>query len=485
MMFEDQPGLTILAISVARGERAGQDSVAFQLRKTGGRDLPVRTVSWTTMNLPADLESACRRHFREPTYSIPLAQRLALIQDLEAVGNVDEPVWLQIDSSSPLLAIVPWERLLQPHLERPVLRLTSQVTSPFTRTGGFNVVLCASSPPALPPSRNPGAPLAETVIRLARALLAPVEREPRSLHVFCDQASDPEWMANVEGAIREATGITAAIHDPARLAASPVVREAVQSGAMPTLTNPWLEWIRNGLGATSVDLLHFCSHGQLSPIEGTLALPTADGASFPVSASDLASFTTQTGAWSIGFTSPAPNYSASGLRMLFDQLIRRQPGIVYLHDLADDPDCVALAGTVDFLAADLRQELPEASPGIALVVSPDRIGLDAETVLDAAGVDQAASVSPHSNTRELIQSSENTPLWVAATQRFLEQTQAQILGEPRDTPEQRAAVAGLEEAVTRISTMLDEHAGHYLASQGSATADAGDRAGDARKAAPS
>ena len=109
------------------------------------------------------------------------------------------------------------------------------------------------------------------------------------------------------------------------------------------LNSPWLLWIRDALGTTSVDVVHFVCHGYLGKEEGVLAVSHSpvlnddEEWSRFIGARQLCTFLDQVGAWSVAFSSPPVNYSISGLRMLQDQIARVRPGPVLFHDMALDP----------------------------------------------------------------------------------------------------------------------------------------------------
>ena len=70
------------------------------------------------------------REYRDVQFRIPGEVETSLVGLLKNEIESGEPVWLQIDRSSGLLAVVPWEKMLVPLFGAPVLRIPNFVAAP-------------------------------------------------------------------------------------------------------------------------------------------------------------------------------------------------------------------------------------------------------------------------------------------------------------------------------------------------------------------
>ncbi len=340
------------------------------------------------------------------------------------------PVWLHLVKPYGYLGLIPWERMLQPHLGVPMLRLPDFLMRPARDTASnLDVVLCSSLPRA-----KDTFDMVEHVERTARLILHVEPRHTR-LHVFIDQ----EWFPNLRGRF-EAGGLLGEqlqIHNPSDAENYTVPERSTRIQDRPTrVQNPWLLWMRDVLGRQSVDAVHFICHGFMAGDLGALAFSESPVrnedtrmARF-VGGQELLTFFTHIGAWSATFSSPEKNYSEMGLRALADWLAQMRPGPVVHHEIKADPDLAVLAHVYHFLYGPLHQS-PPASPALFAYCHPARVAEaagHAATASDPADaeIDEMVEAGSFKSLSSQYTEEEEVPSWVAATERFVEQRTWQI-----------------------------------------------------------
>jgi hypothetical protein len=227
-----------------------------------------------------------------------------------------------------------------------------------------------------------------------------------------------------------------------------------------------LLWIIDSLQGHSAEMIHFVCHGYLSSDMGAMAFAESPAinedrqwARF-VGAQQLTTFSTHLGASSIGFSSPVVNFSESGLRLLADQVARLRPGPVLLQEVKEDSQCQTLAETYSFLY-DGTRDTPPSSPALALYCHPSRVK---QVVQQPDDIDQQSILNQFTlakgETLKIMESKGNTPSWVASSQRYLEQSVAQLLkSEPTSSSSKPSATReGVEEALSFLSDTLERYA---------------------------
>ncbi len=468
MTLSSQPGLMVLRISLERSP-ANEDVAVLQLERIDDEPFPRLVVPCAMLGLPPDMRALRQRRYRyrEPGYALPPFMIDLLRHGLERAAGADEPVWLRIDSGAGLLPIVPWERLLARPLGRLLLRLPAFATTPFIETGGFSVALIASAHPAVPVGRRRVVPLEEALPDVARALVASVGRSPVRLHVFCREAADREWAGKTESRIRDGLAVEGILHDPVTGLFDRRAGAGTPDKVLPDTHNDWFDWVRETLADDSVDAVHILCHGDVTDVDGVIALaaptPGPSLETVIVGAAAMATFLTQVGAWAVGFTLPVPTYSPAGVRLMVDHLSRIQPGAMLIHELAHDRTARQLERAYAFLAS-TGPGRPPATGAIALTTHP-------QALTGEAGATTPVNVVPGDNARRLLESPGITPSWLASGQRFLEQTSARILEEQAETPEAQAVQEGTQRAVEVLATLMDKHAGVALSRLAVAQAD--------------
>ena len=108
------------------------------------------------------------------------------------------------------------------------------------------------------------------------------------------------------------------------------------------VSDPWLRSILDEMRGTTVEAVHFVTHGYVTGDQPAIAVaesPTRNDdrlwARF-IGPGQLTACLTQLGAWSVGFSSPPANFSRMGLRELADNIARQRPGPVIYHDAGSD-----------------------------------------------------------------------------------------------------------------------------------------------------
>lgn len=361
----------------------------------------------------------------------------------------DRALWLHLVKPYGSLGAVPWERDLVPAIGRPLLRLPDVLPAPSRSTSSFVVALVATAPApeGAPPAPALVAPVADALVRGLGTRL--------HLHVFADEGTEDA----VERALQP-LGI-------ARLEVHRARHDGRRTGD-GDLRSAWLRWVRDAIEGRSLDAVHFLVHGTSLGTHGavlTPLMPSLDRAN-PVSleASDLEAFLNRVGALVVGFTRLPDNWSDFGLRMLADDLGSRRAGPVVLHDPALDPGHEALAGCFAFLA-DTAPGRPPVSPGLQLYTQPRQVADDSTSQpppgAGSADLAPSAAVQAHFDR-------DDTPAWLAAAQRYLEQQEAQVMrfeSESRSRTPTAAEVAhfdGVAAAVRKARGVIDKHAERTL-----------------------
>lgn len=411
------------------------------------------------MGLPDHLEA---RRTLYGGYAFRLPEHL--VEGLrQAIGSVEpsgQPLWLHLVKPYGYLGMVPWERLLQPALQIPLLRLPDFLADPPRETPSvLDVVLCTSLPTA-----KESFMVVDRLTEMIPGILAAVPRRT-TIHLF----TDAEWHPSLEHRLKEMGLLEGPVelHDPQEAGPYAAPEATLQVRDRPgAIENPWLLWIRDALKGQSIDIAHFICHGFLSRDRGALAfsetpLRNEDRrmARF-VGAAELTAFLTQTGAWSVAFSSPENNYSEMGLRQLADAIAQLRPGPVVHHEITGDSGGAALAGVYRFLFGPAPQE-PPASPALFTYCHPSRVTgkPKARTLFSRAAfqriVNSAENVPSHPLLKKIFQKDENVPSWIAASQRFIEQQNLDLLKLSGETgAKAEKAVEGMRQTLKQIQDVI-------------------------------
>lgn len=345
-------------------------------------------------------------------------------------------LWLHVQRNHPLLPMVPWERLLADvGVAVPVLRLPGWLGRPPASPTQPSIALWMTMPRA-----KTAYSWQDVVGRVVDAALA-LPTRPR-LHVFTDaMLADP-----VEQQLR-AAGLDATVHDPAsRDPASPAPGTP---GSRARATHPWLSWMEEALGSTSVDVLHVVGHGYLAgdtPGFATAQSPVSDEdtrwARF-VWPNEIAGTMTRIGAVGAVVTAVPFNYSTGALRLLAASLASERAGPSVFQQADGDED--ALATAYRLLLAH-PTDLPDSTRSMAITANPNHFGVEPE---------RRSTYTPTTSrlATTVAEGTEEAPAWAAPVQGQVAtwETKLTTMGESSRADALRA---GLELTKQRLDELL-------------------------------
>lgn len=450
LIIRDNYRLPTVRISL-RPSRSG-NHVQFQCYH-GSEELLARDVPAGEVGIQEDLHVQA---YRDAEFKIPAELLDTIAGSLRPRQRRGEPIWMIVESSG-YLAVVPWERLLQPALKAPLLRIPNFLADPMMLCGSLRLAVCLSSPIAKTPFDIPSYACA-----LVEAIRKGVPQGTR-LHVF----SDAQVYQRLRSALPGGSAThSIEIHDPQgaeRFGIGDVDRRL--SDAAPHLKSPWLLWMHSEL-PEGVDAAHFVCPGYFRRDRGALALARSplrnidpDWSHF-VGAQELMAFLQMVGAWSVMFSPPYENVWSIGLRVVAGSLAWQRPGPVLLHDIHDPGDFgeVELEQAYRFLFAE-SEAPPPATPGIMLYVHPKRV----PQYEDMTGFWSAAKVRPPKETARDAQSlfprpGRRNPSAVRPAQppwRQVAQVQMdQVMLRLKDSD--TATGQGITDALWQLSKILDQ-----------------------------
>jgi hypothetical protein len=407
-------------------------------------------------------------------------------------GNSSAPIWLSLVLPYGYLPMVPWESLLQPVFQTPLLRLPHLPLKPLMPSESLDVIICIA--------RDTTCSL-EEIARQLKAKISSHRGRITRLYIFGGKELQP-MLERVKQDF-ESPRLPITFYDPA---AAPDYRTA-RRDCNPMLQNPWLIWMQWALEKKSADLAYFIADGSLSRAQSFLhfsSSPLKDvdpnwGAD--VGVEELSLFLNQVGCWSTGFSASSEAYGSASLRMLQEDLAHVRPGPIFLYDSVTDPGCIGLSAALEFLYG-VRNAPPPSSSALSLFCHPSRTetsyfadalsvlpvwlranplvipllnkasswiptvqrGLDILSSNDAMR-DLLNSFTLASRASAALLSKENTPAWLVAAQRTLEQTLSHLykgpvghaLGEGRCDSGRDATVEG-RDSLSGAATWLGTYA---------------------------
>jgi hypothetical protein len=308
-----------------------------QIRAHVGRDeLAVESVSAADVGIRERLSIRGYRgvQFRLP---LPVIQRLA---DALHVNSHDDTLWLQIDRSAGFLAVVPWERLLAPVMQCPLLRVPNFLVDPDFLDDRLDLAICASAPAA-----KEFYPVADFTISLIERVQQAVA-QGTDIHVFADRDAfrslQDRFPSGSETSCHRVT-----VYDPDRAAPFGAGDSVISESE--TLNSPWLHWMKAELGDRGIEAVHFICPGFFNSEHGSLALArspldnTDEAWSHFVGGRELCAFLDDLGAGAVAFGAPYADIWALGLRLLADELAWTRPGPIILYEAQGPLDTVGHA----------------------------------------------------------------------------------------------------------------------------------------------
>lgn len=456
--FKQQYDLAVLRLYLDRSdpEQFPLGQVVFEFEQS---ETPVLrlTADAKSIGVPASLQELRRQyHYSEPNFQLPSTVR----QNLSFNLAPQQPLWLELARPYGNLPVVPWERLLHPHVQRPILRLPYFTLQPTINIDSLELVLCASTPEA-----KSLFGLSDIIERITRIVLESLQMYA-VVHIFTDMGYYSALQERLRGLPANPAEGQVILHNPQETANfAPPGRNSSISETPGQIDSPWLRWMSQALAGRGIDIVHFICHGYLSSDQGVLAfaetpLQNVDQAwARFVGAQQLTTFLTQSGAWGITFTSPESNFSKSGLRLLADQIARLRPGTVLLHEAdEDDNRMTALASAYRFLLSGTQlTNLPD-SAALNLYCHPAQIQQFRETLLVTKSFQPVAE-------EYLMLASEAAPLLSQALQAALNiqnekaKSKALVGLAPYLAREQLnqvfRLVGEMENELTRLETLVD------------------------------
>jgi hypothetical protein len=383
-----------------------------------------------------------------PVLEVPGPLRRFIVDWFYDRLDPSDVLWLHLVKPYGALGAVPWERDLQPVLPIPLLRLPDVLPEPYRPYSTFDVALCVAA-------TGDGSSAAARMGAAVAWALADGIGDRLRLHVFADLESHRP----LENGIGDLPVRAVTVHRP-RSAADP---SPARTG--PGIQDSWLAWIRQEMRGKAIDAVHFVGHGSTLGDEGAI-LTTSSPASTDhrsvqvVQAGELRRFLTQVGALVAGFTRPDGNYSDYGLRRLVDELGSMRAGPVLLHDPQTDPALETLRQAYAFLSAP-EPGRPPADQSIMLFAQPRQVAnLDLKHAPEAPG---DAELRSSSALRKHL-SRDDTPRWLAAAERFIEEREADLIRfrqsreEHPPTAQQEAYFNGVQNALRRVRLVVNRHA---------------------------
>jgi hypothetical protein len=385
--------------------------------------------------------------------------------ELDARLLPGEALWLYLKEPVGYLALAPWEQMLAPALNRPVLRLPDFLVDPARAAGEINVVLCSSQPIS-----EESFAANEYMVRMARKVLDQATRRT-TVHLFTDAGLMPELTYQLGRHGVDPSRVI--VHDPQ--GAAPFVAPDRSSRLIDPagqLASPWLLWMRSALAGRSIDIVHFIAHGYLSGDSAALSMAESPLENMDrklprfIGANEISAFLAQTGAWGCAITSPLRNYSEMAHRLLVTTLANIRPGPTLHHEMRLDPSLDALISAYWLLLAE-HPAPPPVAPSLILYCHPARVA--APLPEGAAAMfhpDDDALVAPDETNRfveELYTPEEEVPGWVSSAMRYIDQRTLEIAQQTEAGPGQAAStsrMAGIErsETLRKLQNIVEQAA---------------------------
>jgi hypothetical protein len=409
--------------------RERQPVAVLEVLRGSGAGREVATVPTAALGLADWIRSA--RDVVESFFTVPPEVAEAVRTGLELVSrHEDRAFWLELPPPRGYLHLVPWERLLSPVLDRPLLRLPHFTLRPQAPGPSLRVVLAAGRSSSKPPF-----PVVETVEQLTVLWQAIHHQVDLEVFVTGDDARAVQERLSGQAAVT--------VHDLDDLA-----------GSSESAPDGWLGWVESALAGRAADVVHFVAHGMLLGEHGALTLPgiRSSAAELPgtVGSVELCAALDRIGAWSLLISAPPRNHCPAGLRDLADAVAQARPGVVALHEL-DVPHGAGIADTFGPVLRMIYDGVSATAPTPGLVCwTHPAFAAFPDNELPLCRSDGTSALIAEATNSVLAQA--DTPAWVAAGTRTLEALQARVI--PTDG---RAADPQAVAALEAVSKLFDEH----------------------------
>jgi hypothetical protein len=443
--------LPTIKVSLTLEGAATGTSPIVQLEIDRGSDATGRLkLTAQDLNIPPGFDPATYR-YSEPSFAI--AERLwpAIQRPVQVAMEDAKILWLQLAPPLGDLAVLPWERMLEPIVGQiPIVRIPGLSLLTPLSVDRIDIVVCMSEPRAKDPFDGSG-----LLRRLVSSLQAIHPLEPY-VHIFTDRETHAELSRPGEGQLGSQKS-RVILHDPAGV--PPVIRSAGEgslSDPSGAVTNPWLLWIIDEMRESTAEAVHFVTHGYLRNGQSALALAESprhnDDSLWSrfIGPNQLAACLAQLGAWMVGFTSPPQNFSHMGLRQFFDEVARLRAGPVLHHDATRDQHAEDLAGAYAEL---FQSRSPSTHRAVSMYAHP---ALFAESGSPDSLLFESFADTLVTNALGPTEPTTEDPAWVTTTRRYLEQSVAQLFpDQSQDASKiQRAAGEGVDSALRFVNDVL-------------------------------
>jgi hypothetical protein len=374
--------------------------------------------------------------------SLPIAVQRAMKALLAHWQVTDQPLWLEFATGADYLPLLPWERILQDVMQQPVLRLSYQRLPTILPRTSVQVAVCVS---AADDSRLTAKTLPSLITAISSTL-----PDRSKVHVFADEVAYP-LIANVPSTF----GASIVVHRPE-------AENGTEGAQGSSLTRPWTDWIRTALQGRAIDALHIVARGIPTPGSPSIALRFAPAGSASrdskreplrqISTQALHDLAVELGAWCVLCTSPGGSLSRLALRLLVDMLAKRHLHVAALHDLATDEQSSALSLTYKFLFGG-GDSPPPNSEAMTIYCDPAFAGRTITTA-EPPVLNALRELSEQTNAAQA--TGEPLPSWMAASQRYLEQTAWNAASLAAQPESDKAVSEGVTDALRTISRIIKQ-----------------------------
>lgn len=451
--------------------------------------------TWTTSCPPEELglpRVVRGEPLHDNGFRLPAVVTRELPQHLSRGARV---TWMQLCAPFGYLGMVPWEELLASLVPGALVRLPTIDLAVRTPSEDLQVAVLAVPPDPERPAATVEALhglRAEATVRLRAWTSSPSEHRARGRRTEgrTHRADEARLTATdvdvLVGAILQGSPRRTTVH----VVTTPVLYHALRAlwrgRTWPVhLHDPrpgggvlgygrarepadWFGLLTAAMGGEQADVVHLvCGATVLgNRVRLTLADPpheAASGASRFVPMSTLRGFLDALGAWSVHLSAAPGDPCVPALRLAASRLLEERPGPVAFTDLVRDLDASDVRGAYAFLCRP-DPALPPRHPGSLLACEPYRVrgggGLQGGP---HTSVEAPAAAYPSGAIGAIIHD-EETPAWVAAAQRFIEQRHLELARLRRDapigtaSPESRHEIEGIEDAIEDLTAVIEQWA---------------------------
>lgn len=405
-----------------------------------------------------------------------LVQRVgrSLYEDL----SDETALWLRLAPPYGYLGAVPWEEILVPRINRPVLRVPDRlpVAADFGDAWTMAIALHA----------RPGTTWAPTYLRSLLTALRGQVGGALEVHVFADAQTTAGFRA-----LAAAEEPWLHLHDPATAGAALESREASRAKMSTTSKRSswvppappgrtWADWIAAGLAGRAVRSLHVVIDADFDGDRPMLVVSAdPNEAADPqhctfVPVDGLLRLTDSLGAATLSMGSPPDNLSDVATRMVVDQIGQQRPGPTIYSSISEDPEGIKIASAHAYLA-DRTGDLPLPwDRSLFAYVQPEHVRA---SLLEAWPEPSAGTTGPgddilpsidvltdyrSAEAESMYETVSEVPAWVAVSHRYLGNEWARLArtADPSVGAVVRDAYdKGAAEALDELRSIIDRHSG--------------------------